>query len=745
VGSTPIQQAKLKLPLPLLMQQLGLGEHARRNARCPFHEDSNPSFSIFQIGSAWFFKCHTGCGTGDEINFLEKYRGVTRSEAIEIYLEMAGCAPLPRSFWRKPSGVESESLKSFDWMACVESLTDNHLERLGNQRWYSRAFCAWLRDNRLVGLHKNCIAFPVHKKGTVVGVHYCLEDGSWRYHPQGTKAAPLIIGDLATSTQVHLFESQWDMFAFIDRTESYSSETVTFIATRGAGNARSIYNLLPEGVSICAWPQNDSAGEKWLSDLCAEVKVNIAVVPQPYKDLNDWTKAGANKEVVSAAFAEAAKERSNEFGLNKSMLPDLASVLEEITCVLRRNITFSSEHQAVVVALWIAHTHVIDRLNITPYLHITSPVKRCGKSNLLACLKYLTFNAWHVVNPSVAVLYRKIESDCPTLLLDEADRSFEGGESGRQDLLAILHSGYKRGATVYRCGGANRDRLESFAVFCPKAFAGIGELPDTTQDRCLPIRLERQVRGQRRRFLEDHVEREMAPIRDRLANWAKTEDAKNTLSITILDWAFPESLSDRAVEVCESLFKIAIAAGGDWYKRTREATAFIFGAEEDENQATSQLAAIRNAFREDDRLSTSELIDRLLDGDDSPFPNWWLKETDKKVIGKSLAKILKPFGVRAKKFRIDGEQVRGYECLDLEPVWERYCTPSNVAHAETSDLDVLDVSLSVTPNSQLLKAGHLVSPELRSDFSCPKLSFRYPTIYREWDICDIKNEKERVG
>ena len=233
-------------------------------------------------------------------------------------------------------------------------------------------------------------------------------------------------------------------------------------------------------------------------------------------------------------------------------------------------------------------------------------------------------------------------------------------------------------------------------MFCPKAFAGIGELPDTTQDRCLPIRLERQVRGRRRRFLEDHVEREMAPIRDRLAKWAKTEDAKNRLSITILDWAFPESLSDRAVEVCESLFKIAIAAGGRWYERTREAAAFIFGGEEDENQATSQLAAIRDAFQEDDRLSTSELIARLLDRDDSPFPNWWLKETGKKAI--------------------DGEQVRGYERVDLEPVWERYCTPINNTHADSSDLDVLDVSPSVTPDSQLLRPGPLVSSEVEPCF-----------------------------
>lgn len=208
----------------------------------------------------------------------------------------------------------------------------------------------------------------------------------------------------------------------------------------------------------------------------------------------------------------------------------------------------------------------------------------------------------------------------------------------------------------------------------------------------------------------------MTPIRDQLAEWAETEDAKNKLSVTILDHAFPESLSDRAVEVCDSLFKIAIAAGDEWYERIREATAVVFGAELDENQTTLQLAAIRDAFQQDDRLSTSDLIDRLLEQDDLPFPNWWWKETDKKAIGKSLARMLKPFCVKAKKFRIEGEQVRGYERADLEPVWERYCTPIKNAQADSCDLDVLDVSRSVTPDSQLLRPGHLVTSEVEPCF-----------------------------
>jgi hypothetical protein len=694
MSSTPIQQAKLKLPLPLLIQQLGLGDHAKKNAQCPFHDDSDPSFSVFQIDGSWFFKCHAGCGEGDEINFLEKHKGISGSEASKLYLEMAGCTWLTQTAWRKPNNEDREP---FDWLHCVDVLTERHLERLGNERWFSREFCSWLCGNKLVGLYNDCIAFPVHNEaGTVVGAHYRLEDGSWRYFPHGIKTAPFIIGDLSAAKQIHVFESQWDALAFADRTDLYQTGGVAFIATRGACNAALVKGLIPPSASVCAWPQNDDAGEKWLRDLCAYAGVTVAkaVVPTPYKDVNEWTKAGASAEDLYAAMW-----RNEVF--HKPLKPEpieLGTLLDETMSALKRYITFTSDHQAVLTTLWIAHVHCIDHFDITGYLHITSPAKRCGKTNLLTCLSHLTPRVSTGVTPTPAVLYRKIEQDCPTLLLDEADRLFKDGENSNQDILAILNAGYKRGAVVYRCGGANRDKLESFHVFCAKAFSSIGGLPETTQDRCFPIRLERRIQKPgrpRQKFRERYVKSELQPIRDRFAEWGKGEDIKNRLTVSILDSAFPELLGDRAVEICEPLYVIAILAGGDWYDRIRAATAAIFGAEEDDNKAILQLAAIRDAFQNDEHLSTSELIDRLLNQDDSPFPNWWLKEADKKAIGKSLAGLLKPFSVKAKKFRIDGEQVRGYERVDLEPVWGRYCTSINNAHALSGDLDVLDVSCSV--------------------------------------------------
>src|SRR5438034_6975992 len=73
------------------MQKLGYGEHAKRRARCPFHRpDRKPSFSVFEIDGNWFWKCHAGCGEGDEINFIEKALSLSNGDAIPKYGELAG-------------------------------------------------------------------------------------------------------------------------------------------------------------------------------------------------------------------------------------------------------------------------------------------------------------------------------------------------------------------------------------------------------------------------------------------------------------------------------------------------------------------------------------------------------------------------------------------------------------------------------------------------------------------------------
>ena len=75
-----IDEAKRRLPLPELMAREGLSDRAKKSAHCVFHDDEHKSFSVFQgaDGKGWQWKCHAGCGHGDEIAFVEQHFGITR-------------------------------------------------------------------------------------------------------------------------------------------------------------------------------------------------------------------------------------------------------------------------------------------------------------------------------------------------------------------------------------------------------------------------------------------------------------------------------------------------------------------------------------------------------------------------------------------------------------------------------------------------------------------------------------------
>jgi hypothetical protein len=65
---------------------------------------------------------------------------------------------------------------AFDCPQCVADLKGKDLARLGNEHWYSGAFCAWLHEKKLVGLHNGGFAVPVGN-GAVVGTHHRVEGG----------------------------------------------------------------------------------------------------------------------------------------------------------------------------------------------------------------------------------------------------------------------------------------------------------------------------------------------------------------------------------------------------------------------------------------------------------------------------------------------------------------------------------------------------------------------------------------
>lgn len=89
-NSCGLSEAKNRLPLPRLMAMVGDGEHAKKSAPCPFHQDRAPSFSVFEGRGGWFWKCHAGCGQGDGVDYLKTKFNLSTADAIRRLCDMAG-------------------------------------------------------------------------------------------------------------------------------------------------------------------------------------------------------------------------------------------------------------------------------------------------------------------------------------------------------------------------------------------------------------------------------------------------------------------------------------------------------------------------------------------------------------------------------------------------------------------------------------------------------------------------------
>jgi hypothetical protein len=365
-------------------------------------------------------------------------------------------------------------------------------------------------------------------------------------------------------------------------------------------------------------------------------------------------------------------------------------LLEDIKAFLHRFIVFSSDAQVTAVALWLLHTHAIGAAEVTPYLNICSAEKRSGKSRLLELLAALASSAVHVANISEAALFRMLGAS-PTLLVDEVDALFASNSERTEALRGIINAGNRRGVHVVRCVGSQHTPM-AFEVFSPKVLAGIdtGKLPDTIADRSITLRMKRKVSSEPvERLLWAKVKPESEALRDRITEWAGAH--VDTLGAAEPD--LPIQLDDHAAEAWWALLAIADLAGGEWPHRAREAARTLHAAAaEDESLAVKLLTDVRSVFNGHLAIHTKELLGMLNELDESSWGGW---HDGKGLRARDVAKRLRPFGVRSKKVKVDGESLQGYHRDDLEDAWLRYL-PANPAEPPEppSDRGGFEVPLS---------------------------------------------------
>jgi putative DNA primase/helicase len=264
---------------------------------------------------------------------------------------------------------------------------------------------------------------------------------------------------------------------------------------------------------------------------------------------------------------------------------DGAALLADIERTFIRYV-FLPKGASIALALWTLHAWTMDAGDISPFMVLVSPTKRCGKTTVLIILYYLTPRSEIASNISPSALFRYVEDIRPTLLIDEADSFVKDNEG----LRGILNSGHtKAAANVIRNVEINGEyKPRRFSTWAPKAIATIRALADTLEDRAIVLTLQRKPKTAPVARLRKRDSDEFAVLRRKAARWAADNFDKLAEDP---DPQIPDALNDRAADNWRPLLAIADLVGGKWPEQGREAAHTLSGADHDAASANVELLA----------------------------------------------------------------------------------------------------------------------------------------------------------
>jgi putative DNA primase/helicase len=340
-------------------------------------------------------------------------------------------------------------------------------------------------------------------------------------------------------------------------------------------------------------------------------------------------------------------------------LHPLDAVCEQI----RRFVVMTPE-QTDAVALWILHTWCFDAFPTSPRLRCESVVPAAGKSTVQAVNRLLVRKPVAASSITPSVIFRLIDAEHPTLLLDEAEAYIQD-----KDIRGLLNDGFAReNATVLRTDPAT-GTVRPFSIWAPVAIAGIGDIHPTLESRCIRIFLQPKLSHEVVEHLsfDDEVRAPLVSLACELECWAHHN----------FDWlakhrpTFPPELQNRQQDIWRPLFSIADSVSPEWGKRARSAALRLSA---DNVPAESLVPVLLNEIDKifagsgEARLPTVQLVASLNIIPDRPWSG-----PANAMSPHRLARILRPLGIKSKSIRLaDGTTPKGYERAAFADALKRY-------------------------------------------------------------------------
>lgn len=236
-----------------------------------------------------------------------------------------------------------------------------------------------------------------------------------------------------------------------------------------------------------------------------------------------------------------SKKSIHEYLNGKNDNVTIEDVFNDLNNNMKQYIDLPDEKMYDFLSCWAIGTYFHQMFNTFPYIYLNA-MKRSGKTKLLTFMSCVCFNAKFSLSTTPATLFRLIQGNRCTLLMDEEEKitSKDIGE-----IRSMLLAGYKKGIKVPRAQEKSSKKnkfwdVNEYEVFSPKMIANISGIEDVLEDRCITLvllRTNKRLIGNREIYINDD---KWINIRDKLyinllTNWKDIRKSYEVLSGVFLN------------------------------------------------------------------------------------------------------------------------------------------------------------------------------------------------------------------
>jgi hypothetical protein len=226
---------------------------------------------------------------------------------------------------------------------------------------------------------------------------------------------------------------------------------------------------------------------------------------------------------------------------------DPFDVYSRITQEFERYIDFGDNRGAVAFcSIYTMLTYFFVLFDTVPYLKFEG-IRGSGKSKAGTIFSFLSFNSLMAADLTPAAIFRTVEAERSTLIMDEAE-GMKNTDEKFMELLPILNSGWqKTGSTVRVEGNTGKRKPISYSTYSPKVICAINPIFETLRDRSYLITLIKTLDESKANLNVREKDPVWREIRDSLyllllthygevLELAESNDIENDLKLIGRDW-----------------------------------------------------------------------------------------------------------------------------------------------------------------------------------------------------------------